>query len=128
MFLLEWYRQYKEIRRDNDRENELIETLKHEIEMLRIERDTLLSHALGRNEKSPVVNEPQEFKPIPANRLPWNARRQLLEREDREAARLLADKRKETVTPVQVNNRAVETITVSELEEAMDIAAEERKV
>jgi hypothetical protein len=113
-----WYRELLEIRRENNRENELIETLKHEIEMLRHERDTLLNHALHSNQQEvapPVVE--QEFKPIPANRLPWAARRQMLEAEDRAQAKLKRQQQ-EVVQTLKAD--------VDDLEKELNIVEKER--
>ena len=115
MLLLDWYRQWKEIRRENNRENELIETLKHEIEMLRLERDRLLSRILNVNQETAKSVDTTEFKPIPTSRMPWAVQRQMLEREDRAKAKLLRNKEIEG-----------KDIKIDELEKEMDIVEKER--
>lgn len=90
-------------RLDNEREEfehhcETCDVLKHELELLRNERDTLLNKII----KSPVDIEPKrntgELKPIiPVTRhQPFAARRQALESADRERARALRDATKDT--------------------------------
>lgn len=118
MLLLDWYRQWVEIKRENNRENDLIETLKHEIEMLRLERDRLLNHALRTNEQEVQPKEVTEFQPIPPRNIPWAVRRQMLEREDRQAALLKKNKNTEI--------KSVE-ITVDDLEKELNIVESERE-
>ncbi len=118
MLLLDWYRQWVEIRRENNRENELIETLKHELEMLRHERDTLLGHTLrGNQQEIKTSQEVTEFKPIPARNMPWAVRRQILEENDRAKAKLLNSKMAVTTTET----------TVDDLEQELNIVAQERE-
>ena len=70
-----------------------------ELERLRLENDKLLNAIL---EKPKVVEEKQidtsELKPImPGKHLPWAMRRQMLEAEDREKARLMKEAPKPSV-------------------------------
>lgn len=66
------------------------ETLKYEIERLRADNDKLLSKVL----KEPTIPQDKEINdkpmlPITNKRIPWAVRREALEAEDRERARLL---------------------------------------
>ena len=64
------------------------EVLRHELEIIRLERDKLLSKLIDKPIE-PVV-EHTEVKPIMPHAIPWKVRRQMLEAEDREKAKLIA--------------------------------------
>ncbi len=64
------------------------EILSVEIERLRAENKYLLEHILQKPEEPKPVDI-SDLKPITSKHIPWNVRRQALEAEDREKARLM---------------------------------------
>ncbi len=64
------------------------ETLKLEIERLRDENERLLDRLLAKPEPIIETGPPKDMK-VPKH-IPWNVRRQMLEQEDREKARLMS--------------------------------------
>jgi len=86
------------------------ETLRAQLEISRIENKRLLDRILEKPEtEAPRV--PMEVT-VPKN-IPWNVRRQMLEAEDRERARLMREAPKPT--------------SVEDLEKELDIAGKERE-
>ena len=64
--------------------------LQYEVERLRAENQQLLSRVLHIPEKEPERTiAPEPMSPIKNRNIPWAVRRQMLEAEDREKARLL---------------------------------------
>ena len=121
MFLLDWYRQYLMIKYEA-RERKLLinvdetvckscETLKAQLEVVNYEKTQLLAKIL----KEPDL--PKEEPPAPKisipRTLPWAVRRQMLEKEDREKARLMRE--------------APKPVSTEDLEKELDIAAEARE-
>lgn len=87
------------------------ETLRTEVARLTQDNERLLNVLLDKNIPNKVTSEvPMMIRP-PVN-VPWNVKRQILEREDRERAKLM----KEAPKPVDVN----------ELEKELNIAEENR--
>lgn len=89
--MFNWLREFYEMRRDARREDMICETcevLKHELEVVRIENQQLLDRILHVPEL-PKAIDTSEIKPIMPRSIPWNVRKQILESEDRERARLL---------------------------------------
>jgi len=84
------------------------ETLKHQLEVVYYEKKQLLDRLLEKPEKeaSPVLREVS--KPV---NVPWNVRRQMLEAEDREKAKLMS----------------AAPIPTEELEKELDVASEKRE-
>jgi len=83
------------------------EVLQHELELLRLERDRLLSKLLD----PPVIQEAkssESFKPIQTGRMPWAVRKQMLESESREAAKLLGRKEIELKTTDELEKEILE--------------------
>jgi len=74
----------------------LVEQLRTEVTSLRYERDRLLNYILddpsATNALNKVEEEPEVIQP---KVVPWNVRRQMLEAEDREKARILKQTKKE---------------------------------
>jgi hypothetical protein len=87
------------------------ETLRTQIEISRIENKRLLDRIL----EKPTVETPslQPMEPTRPLNIPWNVRRQMLESEDREKARLMA--------------QAPKPISTEELEKELDVATEKRE-
>jgi hypothetical protein len=124
MILLDWYRQYLEIKYNSRKlKNEVVveekvcascETLKQQLEVANYEKAQLLSKILKEPEPVKETQAPTITRPV---RLPWPARRQLLETEDREKARLLRNAPKPDATATNV----------AELEKELDVASTERE-
>lgn len=73
--------------------------LTRENERLRFENDKLLNHLLHPSEQVEVKQSPEEYKSL-VKHLSWQARRQLLETESKEAAKVLRAREKELATSV----------------------------
>jgi hypothetical protein len=75
---------------------ETCEVLKMELASVKQERARLLDKLLNKDIEVPVKEEEEaEFKPLNRVHLPWKAKQQLLEKEDRANAALLRAKEKE---------------------------------
>ncbi len=118
--MFKWYRELLEIRQEaRERKASLLkqqtqcescETLKHQLEVSNFEKKQLLDRLLEKPAPE-VIKEP-----VPITRphnIPWNVRRQILEQEDREKARLLRE--------------AAKPISTEDLEKELDNAATERE-
>ena len=120
MFLLDWYRQYLNIKWESRERKNLVvidekvcqscETLKQQLEIANYEKGQLLNRLLKEPEKIPEVTEAPPMKVMPRV-VPWQVRRQMLEKEDREKARLLKNAPKPTAveTKVQTEEEKKET-------------------
>ena len=89
MFPLDWYRQYKEIKHENDY-CEYCNSLKLQLALVQEEKRLLLNKILETPVEK-VVTPVQGENPkalMPPSGMNWNMRRQILERESREAAKL----------------------------------------
>ena len=86
MFLLKWYKEYLEVK--GNKVCESCETLKQQLEIANYEKKQLLNRMLEKPEPIPV--EPLK-EIMPPKSLPWRARRQILEAEDREKARAMRE-------------------------------------
>jgi hypothetical protein len=125
MFLLDWYKQWMDIRTElRLRESELnpkicesCETLKHQLEISNHEKKQLLDRLLEKPEPVKEVVRNETPMMLPRN-IPWNVRRQMLEAEDREKARVLKNAPKP--------DSAIDKVETEELEKALDLAAEQR--
>lgn len=72
------------------------EILRFQLDESNRERKELLQQLLDRNKPEPFTPpDEEELKPLLPHRVPWAARRQMLEAEDREKARVLAQKARE---------------------------------
>lgn len=111
--LLEIRYEYREKRTRLNKEEVLCkscETLKAQLEISNYEKKQLLERIL----EKPVVekNEPPVQVTRPHN-IPWNVRKQMMEAEDRERARIMRE--------------APKPLTTDELEKELDIATTERE-
>lgn len=72
---------------------ESCEVLKIALERSNLEKDRLMERLFQNNLPSDITNQkPQEIpKPIMPRNIPWHVRQQILEREDREKARLMRE-------------------------------------
>lgn len=94
--MFNWIREYLEIKKEF-RVCESCETLKQQLAIANIEKSQLLTRLLEKSEpeiKSIQTEEPKVIRP----HMPWTARRQMIEAEDRERARLLREAPKPTNT------------------------------
>lgn len=120
MFLLNWYSQWLELRAQYKEPKlcESCETLKQQVEHLRQDNDRLLTRVLTPvvvTERPEVI--PDNITPLRKGHIPWNVRKQSLEAEDRQKAKLQRDSPK----PV-----AADTST-EELEQEVLNAEQERE-
>jgi len=80
-------------------ENEMIcqscETLKEQLALSNNEKQKLLELVLDKNRTPETHIEEIDYEKLKPKQTSWNARRQLLEAEDREAAKIIREKSKE---------------------------------
>lgn len=99
-----------------EREREIVcpscEILKVQVEKLTYDNEKLLNRIL---EKPEIEPEKPRVEITPPRNIPWNVRRQILEKEDREKARLMRDAPKP------------DKISTEDLEKELDIAARNRE-
>lgn len=128
MFLLDWYKQYLDIRTEfKQKKLELntvvkkeetvcqsCETLRVQLEIANYEKKQLLDRILEKPEAPPITEPPAITRP---KMVPWNVRRQILEQEDREKARALRN----AATPDAAK------VDVTELEKELNVAGQERE-
>ena len=126
MFLINWIREWKQMKREfapviPEHHCENCDTLRIQVEQLRQDNKTLLDRLLEKPaEREPA--SPEIFTPIKTSasrHVPWSVRRQMLETEDREKAKLL----KNAPKPAD----AVSQEDVADLEREVGIAAAERE-
>jgi hypothetical protein len=127
MFLLDWYREYLEIKYNSRKlKNEVVveekvcqscETLRQQLEFSNYEKTQLLNKLLKEPEPEPKPAEaPQITRP---RSIPWNVRRQLLEQEDRVKAQRLRDAAKP--------DSEIAKVSTEDLEKELKIAEQERE-
>lgn len=120
MFLLNWLRQYKQIKSEYEKPKfcESCETLKLQLSIANEEKKQLLNRLLEKPEpeQRPDVSE---LKPIQTAQVPWNVRRQMLEAADRRRAQDLHQKKQEM--------DHLENTNVDDLEKMIGIKQEERE-
>ena len=93
MFLIDWYRQWKEAKREfiEPKVCESCEVLKIEIAHLHQDNQRLLDRILLPTAQ-PIERIGDAITPIlPRRGIPWAARKQMLEANDRHAAKLMRD-------------------------------------
>lgn len=125
MFLLNWYREYLQIKYESRKlKNEVVveekvcqscETLRQQLEFSNYEKTQLLNKLLKEPEPEPKpIEAPQITRP---RGIPWRVRQQLLEQEDRVKAQRLRD----------VPKPDVEKVSTEDLEKDLKIAEQERE-
>jgi len=120
MFLIEWYRQWKETKREFSEPKicESCEVLKMELAHLHQDNQRLLDKILT-PPTAPIERTGDNVTPIlPRRGVPWNARKQMLEENDRHKAKLMKDAPKPS--PVDT--------TLEELESDVLSAEREREI
>lgn len=113
MGLLDWYREFRDIRHC-----ESCETLRQQLELANYEKQQMLSKLLNKESPAPII-ESQPIEVSVPKMIPWNVRKQMLEREDREKARSLRN--------AAAPDSEIEKKSIEELEKDLDIAAAERE-
>lgn len=121
MFLLNWYKEYLEIKAERDARKRDInfcaacETLKLQLAIANDERKRLIDKLLEKPEVEEVAKPNlTDFKPLPS-KMNWNQRRQILEAEDRAAAKIINQKREE-------DKNSGKALTVHEIEKELGVA------
>jgi hypothetical protein len=107
--MFNWYREWLQIRREA-RVCDSCETLKHQLEVANFEKKQLLDRLLEKPVVEPAKEPTMVTKPLG---IPWHVRRQILEQEDREKAKLLREAPKPQST--------------EDLEKELDVATAERE-
>lgn len=78
------------------------EVLKETVDRLRFENDRLFNELLKKNtDTTPVSTQPPIPLTPPRGHIPWAVRRQMLEAEDREKAKLMREAPKESTTDLE---------------------------
>lgn len=120
MFLLNWYKDWLEIRREYKQSKpcDTCEALKIQVEQLRHDNSRLMERLLEKPESEPQSVVDNITPIIPKGRhIPWKIRQQMLEEKDRREAKLLRDAPKPT--PIDT--------TTEELEQEIFNAEQERE-
>lgn len=122
MFLLKWYREFKQIREEFRREPICVscESLKQQVEILQHNNNQLLSALTNKPVGEPRVNT-DNLQPLRPYRIPWKQQRQMLEAEDRHRAELLKKKHEE-MNPLPI--KTVASTTLEELEKEVGVVDE----
>ena len=89
------------------------ETLKGQLENVNFEKDKLLARILERPNVE-TSTQPERTITVPTGNIPWAVRRQMLEREDRERAKLMRD-------------APVAKVSTEDLEKDLNLASAERE-
>lgn len=122
--MFNWYKELLNIRYEFRERTETLyresksckscEILKHQLEVVYYEKkrllDTILDKPAPESVREPMIS-------LPSKNIPWAVKRQMLESEDREKAKLLREAPKVNQTP----------LTTEELERDLDIASAERE-
>ncbi len=122
MFIIEWYRQWKSAKAEFSSGCETCGVLRHELEVVRLENHRLLDRILEKPSVE-VPTDTTDMKPINLGlTTSWRVKRQMLEAEDREKAKLLRDKESE-----MHSSSGGMKADIAELEKEMDLATEKRE-
>lgn len=93
--------------KEMDDENKICNSCEHlkiMLEQSNIERKELLNKLLNKDNQSspPVMNDEPKEPQLMKRNIPWNVRRQMLEKEDREKARLMRDAPKPIIVNTEI--------------------------
>jgi hypothetical protein len=124
LFLLNWLKQYLEIKSEYKASQkelkfcESCEVLKLQLSIANEEKKALLNRLLDKPEvEEKPAADPRELRPINMSKYNnWNVRRQALEREDRERAKIL-EQNKKNIEP-DTNTRE---LTTEEIEKELGV-------
>lgn len=132
--MFKWLREFLEIRHEfrerrlrllqesNEKRCESCEILKIELQRINIEKEKLLNRLFDKPIDLPVGN-PVDI--TPPKQIPWQVRRQMLEAEDREKARLM----RESAKPNRImTNEESRTQKVEDIEKELGIENGERDI
>lgn len=111
MFLLKWYREFKEIRAEFKSDVVCVscESLKQQVEVLQYNNNQLLGALTHKPEVVERVIDPN-LKPMLPRRMPFTQRREMLEAEDRHRAQLLRKKAEEMAPTPTVASTTLEAL------------------
>jgi len=122
MFLLKWYKELLEIKYEREaRKKDLqfcqaCETLKLQLAIANDERRMLINKLTDKPEVTESKIDTNILHPINPARMNWNVRRQHLEAESREQAKILKQKQDETNS-----NKSDKALTVHEIERELGV-------
>lgn len=120
MFLLNWYRQWLELKAEYKQPDicESCETLRQQNEFLRQDNDKILTRLLApiTTERAPEVVD--NVTPIKRGHIPWNVRRQSLESEDRKRAQLARNAPKPVTADTELRDLEKEVLGAEQEREA----------
>lgn len=93
------------------------EVVKHQLEIANYEKKQLLEAILdGAKPRASYQQKPVEYEPLKPKSIPWQVRKQMLEAEDRERAKLMS---KQKTEEVRIDNDL--TNEIREMEEELGI-------
>jgi hypothetical protein len=126
MFLLDWYKQWKQIRSDFFQPPVCAscEALKETVNSLQYQNSQLLA-ALTRTPPTEPRVDLGGLKPVLPHRIPWKQQRQMLEAEDRHNAQLLRKKQEEMNPRPTTPIATVASTTLEELEREVGVVDED---
>lgn len=90
MILLDWYRDWLELRRDL-RMCQSCEILKTQVEQLRYDNVKLMDRVLEKPQQVEARAPEADLRPIANKHISWSVRKQMLEAEDRKKAQLIRE-------------------------------------
>lgn len=105
------------------------EVLKEQLNIANYEKDILLKSILNKNESNSSINQDESPEPIRRGAIPWRARRQMLEDEDRKKSELIK-KSRETLESINSLNSNTDKIDeegskeIAKLEEEIGLTPE----
>jgi len=121
--ILEFIREWADIRRESKSYCKSCETLKEQLNQVNHEKRMLLEQFLHPVTKETVQMMPESPKPIMPNIVPWSVKKQMLEQEDRAKAATLrrmeedkkraeavANSRNKTTGPIEESGISVEEL------------------
>ena len=121
MFLLNWYKEYLEIKNERDAKKrelqycESCEVLKLQLAIATEERRRLIDRIVEKPEPEELKQtEPIMLKPVMPTRMSWDVRKQMLEREDRAAAQILKKNQ-------ELNKTVTSPLTVAAIEKELGV-------
>lgn len=117
MFLLNWYREWLEIRMERSCQN--CDYLKQQLEIERQFNKVLIDKLTNKPNESIPMTQPTA-PVLPPKFIPWRARKQILEQEDARAAQVMRAKQQE------ISIAPADDPDVKALEQEMEIIEKER--
>jgi len=130
MFLLNWYRELLELKREykQPRPCESCEVLKISVEQLRADNQRLLDRMLEKPEPEVRPATDNVTPIIPRGRqMPWRVRQQMLEENDRHQAKLMRDAPRPSPVIATPADTTTEQLEDEVLEKELNNAGQERE-